>query len=168
MSTLYLEPSSGLSGDMLLAALLDLADPRFSLGDLEALAEGMLPGECTLSLETAWRGNLSGKLLTVRTDESSRPPHRGYADLARIVDGSSLSAGAKARSKSILRRIAVAEAPSTRSSTCAARRTRSSASASRASSRRHPRPASGPSGARTARCPSRSRPSRSSCAGART
>jgi uncharacterized protein (TIGR00299 family) protein len=110
VSTLYLEPNSGLSGDMLLAALLDLADPRFSLGDLESLAAGLLPGECTLSLETAWRGNLSGKLLTVRTPESARPPHRGYADLARIVDGSALSIGAKERSKSILRRIAVAEA----------------------------------------------------------
>ncbi len=110
MSTLYLEPNSGLSGDMLLAALLDLADPRFSLADLEALAQALLPGECTLSLETAWRGNLSGKLLTVRTGESARPPHRGYADLARIVDASSLSEGAKARSKSILRRIAIAEA----------------------------------------------------------
>ena len=110
MSTLYLEPNSGLSGDMLLAALLDLADPRFGLADLAALAEALLPGECTLSLETAWRGNLSGKLLSVRTGESARPPHRGYADLARIVDASSLSAGAKARAKSILRRIAVAEA----------------------------------------------------------
>ena len=110
MSTLYLEPNSGLSGDMLLAALLDLDDPRFALEDLASLAEALLPGECTLSLETAWRGNLSGKLLTVRTGESTQPPHRGYADLARIVDGSGLSAFAKARSKSILRRIAVAEA----------------------------------------------------------
>ena len=110
MSTLYLEPNSGLSGDMLLAALLDLADPRFALADLESLVEALLPGECTLSLETAWRGNLSGKLLTVRTGETARPPHRGYADLARLVDTSSLSDRAKGRSKSILRRIAVAEA----------------------------------------------------------
>lgn len=110
MPTLYVEPTSGLSGDMLLAALLDLGDPRFRLADLEALAEALVPGECRLSLETAWRGNLSGKLLTVATGESKEPPHRGYEDLARIVDASTLSKDAKARSKSILRRIAVAEA----------------------------------------------------------
>ena len=110
MPTLFLEPHSGLSGDMLLAALLDLGDPRFRLEDLEALAESLVPGECRLALETVWRGNLSGKLLTVATGESKEPPHRGYEDLARIVDGSTLSEGTKARSKSILRRIAVAEA----------------------------------------------------------
>ena len=46
MPTLFLEPHSGLSGDMLLAALLDLGDPRFRLEDLEALAESLVPGEC--------------------------------------------------------------------------------------------------------------------------
>ncbi|HEV8114182.1 MAG TPA: nickel pincer cofactor biosynthesis protein LarC [Planctomycetota bacterium] len=110
MATLYLEPHSGMAGDMLLAALLDLGDPRFVLGDLEELAHALVPGECTLSLETAWRGNLSGKLLAVRTPESSQLPHRGYADLARIVDVSPLSATGRARAKAVLRRIAVAEA----------------------------------------------------------
>jgi uncharacterized protein (TIGR00299 family) protein len=95
---------------MLLAALLDLGDPRFVLADLEELAHALVPGECTISLETAWRGNLSGKLLTVRTPESTALPHRGYEDLARIVDASPLSPAARARAKSVLRRIAVAEA----------------------------------------------------------
>jgi len=110
MPTLYLEPYSGMAGDMLLAALLDLRDPRFELADLEELAHALVPGECTIAVETAWRGNLSGKLLSVRTPDSGKLPHRGYEDLARIVDGSPLSASAKARAKAILRRIAVAEA----------------------------------------------------------
>lgn len=113
MATLFLEPYSGMAGDMLLAALLDLEDPRFQLADLEELAHALVPGECTITVETVWRGNLSGKLLTVRTPESSKLPHRGYEDLARIVDAapaSRLPANAKTRAKAILRRIAVAEA----------------------------------------------------------
>jgi uncharacterized protein (TIGR00299 family) protein len=110
MATLYVEPHAGMAGDMFLAALLDLGDPRFRLVDLEELAHALVPGECTLALETAWRGNLSGKLLTLRTPESSRLEHRGYADLAGIVDASPLSELSRERSKRILRRIAVAEA----------------------------------------------------------
>lgn len=115
MATLYLEPYSGMAGDMLLAALLDFSDPRFSLRDLEQLAHALVPGECTLALETAWRGNLSGQLLSVRTGESSTPPHRSYEDLARRIDASPLPASlfskkARDRAKAVLRRIAVAEA----------------------------------------------------------
>jgi len=110
MSTLYLEPHSGMAGDMLLAALLDLGDPRFVLADLEELAHALVPGECTLGLETVWRGNLSGKLLSVRTAESSALPHRDYEALARIVDGSPLLGAPRDRAKAVLRRIAVAEA----------------------------------------------------------
>src|SRR5260221_3232334 len=110
MTTLYLEPHAGMAGDMLLAALLDLGDPRFVLADLEELAHALVPGECTLSLETVWRGNLSGKLLTGRTQETTSRPHRGYEDLAGIVDGSPLPPVAKSRAKSVLRRIAVADA----------------------------------------------------------
>jgi len=110
VSTLFLEPHSGMAGDMLLAALLDLEDPRFVLADLEELAHALVPGECTITVETVWRGNLSGELLDVRTPDTGKLPHRGYEDLARIVDGSPLSPAAKTRAKAILRRIAVAEA----------------------------------------------------------
>ena len=113
MSTLYVEPHAGMAGDMFLAALLDLGDPRFSLADLQELAHALVPGECTISLETVWRGNLSGKLLTVRTAESAGSaalPHRGYDDLAKIVDGSTLPAVPRTRAKAVLRRIAAAEA----------------------------------------------------------
>lgn len=110
VATLYLEPYSGMAGDMLLAALLDLGDPRFALADLEGLAHALVPGECTITVETAWRGNLSGKLLSVRTPDSGGLPHRGYEDLTRIVDASPLSPSAKTRAKAILYRIAVAEA----------------------------------------------------------
>ena len=110
MLTLYIEPFSGMAGDMFLAALLDLGDPRFTLEDLRALAHALVPGECTIELETAWRGNLSGKLLTVRTAESERAPHRRLADIERLIASSPLSPAARDRSLAVFTRIAEAEA----------------------------------------------------------
>src|SRR5687768_297496 len=86
--TLYIEPFAGMAGDMLLAALLDLKDPRFTLDDLRELANALVPGEAVLEAETAWRGSLSGLCLSVRTPESVRSPHRAYRDLERMISAS--------------------------------------------------------------------------------
>lgn len=94
---------------MFLAALLDLGDPRFALADLERLAHALVPGECRLALSTAWRGNLSGKLLDVHTSESAHAPHRGLADLLGLLERSPLSPAARARAANVFRRIAEAE-----------------------------------------------------------
>ncbi len=112
MTTLYIEPFSGLAGDMLLAALLDLGDERFQLAHLEALAKALVPGECALALTTAWRGNLSGKLLDVRTDESAKAPHRHLSDLLALLDRAPrelLPERARERAANVFRRIAEAE-----------------------------------------------------------
>ncbi len=109
-TTLYIEPFSGMAGDMFLAALLGLEDPRFVLGDLESLAEALVPGEAKLSLEVAWRGSLSGRLLTVVTPESARAPHRGLADCLGIIARSPLTSSARERAGNVFRRIARAEA----------------------------------------------------------
>lgn len=110
MSTLYVEPFSGMAGDMFLAALLDLGDPRFTLAELRAFAQALVPGECSIELETVWRGNLSGKLLTVKTRESEAAPHRRYADIERLVGEAPLSPAVRSRALAVFRRIAVAEA----------------------------------------------------------
>jgi uncharacterized protein (TIGR00299 family) protein len=95
---------------MFLAALLDLSDPRFTLADLRSLCDALVPGESTLSVETAWRQNLSGRMLTVTTPESDTAPHRGIADIERIVRASELSQPVQERALAVFRRIAVAEA----------------------------------------------------------
>lgn len=107
--TLVVEPFGGMAGDMFLAALLDLGDPRFELAHLRELAEALVPGEAQLSQSTVWRGSLSGCHLDVVTPETTAPPHRGLADLASLVEASPLSSAAKAFTMSVLRRIAVAE-----------------------------------------------------------
>ncbi|MBL8863552.1 MAG: nickel pincer cofactor biosynthesis protein LarC [Planctomycetes bacterium] len=108
-TVLYVEPFAGMAGDMFLAALLDLGDPRFTLDDLRALTARLVPGEARIELATAWRGNLSGKLLTVTTSESERAPHRGYRDIERLVRAVDLPESVVARALAVFRRIAVAE-----------------------------------------------------------
>ena len=110
MATLLLEPFGGMAGDMLLAALLDLSDPRFVLSDLAALAESLVPGECRLSVERAWRGSLSGLLLTVHSQESAHPPHRHHADLAALLQRAPISERVRDRTLSALWSLAKAEA----------------------------------------------------------
>ena len=106
---LIVEPFGGMAGDMFLAGLLDLEDPRFELGDLVEFAEDLLPGEATFAAESVWRGSLSGKHLDVRTPETGETPHRGLADLTSILDRSRLSAPARDFAVRVLTRIAEAE-----------------------------------------------------------
>lgn len=109
MNTLYIEPFGGLAGDMLLAALLDLGDPRFTLDDVRALADELVPGEATVTLERVWRGSLSGRLVTVTTPETARPPARHYADLERMLRASSVPVPVREAACAALWTLAVAE-----------------------------------------------------------
>lgn len=106
---LYIEPFAGMAGDMFLAALIDLGDPRFTLDDLRALGNRLVSGEARITIETAWRGNLSGKKLTVETPESEHAPHRGYRDIETIVRGVDLPERVTERALAVFRRIANAE-----------------------------------------------------------
>ena len=109
MTTLLIEPFGGMAGDMLLAALLDLGDSRFGIGDLRALAEALVPGECELALAPARRGGIAALALEVRTPESHDPPERHFADLERTLAAAPLSEPVRARARAALWRIAVAE-----------------------------------------------------------
>jgi uncharacterized protein (TIGR00299 family) protein len=107
---LFVEPHSGMAGDMFLAALLALADERFTLDDLRALAEELVPGECTLSSEVVWRGSLSGLKLDVTTPESAVSPHRGLREVEALIERTTLAPRAKERARGVFRRLAEAEA----------------------------------------------------------
>ncbi len=109
MSTLYVEPFGGMAGDMFLAALLDLGDPRFRLADLERLADALVPGEARLAVAETKRGSLRALQLRVETPETERPPHRHLSDLLGLVDRAPLGGPARDRAGGVLRRIAVAE-----------------------------------------------------------
>lgn len=108
--TLFVEPFGGMAGDMFLAALLDLGDPRFVPADLEALAAELVPGEAEITVEEVRRASLRARLVGVRTPESVDPPHRHLADLLEILGRAPLGDRARARATGALRRIAEAEA----------------------------------------------------------
>lgn len=110
MTTLFIEPFGGMAGDMFLAALLDLGDPRFSIADLSELAEALVPGEARVRCEPARRGSIAASLVVVETPESAHPPHRHFSHLAARIDDSPLPDGARARARAALWRIAEAEA----------------------------------------------------------
>jgi uncharacterized protein (TIGR00299 family) protein len=110
MDTLRLEPFGGLAGDMLLAALLDLRDPRFALEHLAELARALVGDEARLALSEAERGGLRGAHRDVQTPESRRAPHRHHADLLGLLERAPLGEAARARSAAVLWRLAEAEA----------------------------------------------------------
>jgi hypothetical protein len=110
MHTLYIEPFGGMAGDMLLAALLDLGDPRFQFADLQALARALVGAEAQLSVERVERGGLAGRYLAVETPESHHAPHRGLSELLALLERAPLGAPARKRAGAVLRRIGVAEA----------------------------------------------------------
>ncbi len=109
MTVLLIEPFGGIAGDMLLAALLDLQDPRFKLQDLEELAEVLLPGRVRLELESTRRRGLRGLHLTVH-GEGERPPTRHLSDLVSLLEAVTLSERVRAESVAVLTRLAEAEA----------------------------------------------------------
>ncbi len=109
-TTLLVEPFGGMAGDMLLAALLDLADPRFTLADLRALADALVPGEHELRFSETRRGGLRASTLEVRTPESGHAPHRHLPELRALLEGARLPAPVVAGATACLERIAAAEA----------------------------------------------------------
>ncbi|MFT4539241.1 MAG: hypothetical protein ACI841_001455 [Planctomycetota bacterium] len=108
--SLLLEPFGGMAGDMLLAALLDLGDKRFTLEHLQQLAERLVPGEARLTSERVWRGSLGGTLLSVHTPESESTPHRHFADLKQLIQQAHFSSYVEDLSCRVLWRLAQAEA----------------------------------------------------------
>jgi len=110
MTDLILEPFGGLAGDMLLAALLDLGDPRFALEDLRALSARLVGDEARLEASETQRAWLRATHLSVRTPETERAPHRHLGDLCDLLARAELPGDVRARAEAVLRRIAVAEA----------------------------------------------------------
>lgn len=108
MSTvLYLEPVGGISGDMFLAAMLDLGlDPR-------ALEDGLR----TLGLEgwgfevsRAVRQGVSGVHLGVAVSSEIPHVHRGLVEILGRIDASALPPRAKAQARAVFEVIGRAEA----------------------------------------------------------
>ena len=104
---LWLDCFSGISGDMLLGALVDAGL------DLDALRAGLatlpLSGYALEATRVTEHG-IRGVRLHVRLDESTPHAHRRLADIIALLDAASLPQRAHERALAIFRRLAEAEA----------------------------------------------------------
>ena len=108
-TAIYLDPWSGISGDMLVAALLDSDrdDGRLEKVLREAIAA--LPiGEVELQIERATEWGVACTRFAVKEKEAA--PLRHLKDMEKILAGSSLSEWVKSRALSAVVRLAEAEA----------------------------------------------------------
>ena len=106
MRVAYFDCFAGVSGDMILGALVDAGAPLETLQ--QAFARLSLPG-LRLTAERVHRQSLTGLQVHVHTDEPS-PPLRHPADLERIIQESDLSARVKGQALAVFRRLAEVEA----------------------------------------------------------
>jgi pyridinium-3,5-bisthiocarboxylic acid mononucleotide nickel chelatase len=106
MTLAYFDCFSGISGDMILGALVDAGLPIEVLRS--ELAKLGLPGY-TLSSEKVTRSGLSATKVHVLLDDKKQPA-RHLSDIVRIINGSSLSPVVKQKSLGIFQRLAEVEA----------------------------------------------------------
>jgi len=105
LKTLYFDCFAGISGDMVLGALVDLgADRDALLAALETLpVEGF-----KLLFERANKNGIEATHAIVETDEDHH--HRGLSKIISIIDGSGVSGKARQLAKDIFTRLGKAEA----------------------------------------------------------
>jgi hypothetical protein len=104
MRLAYLDCFSGVSGDMLLGALLDAGLPRETLE--RELARLALPG-WELKVSRAQRGFIAGTRVEVAATES--PPPRRLRDILALLEGSQLRDPVKTQARQVFVRLAEAE-----------------------------------------------------------
>ena len=102
----YLDCFSGLSGDMILGALLDCG---LSLDRLTAELSKLPLGGYRISAQPARRGIITGTQVTVALEENA-PEHRSLKDVLDLIEKSGLTQRVKKRSALIFKRLAEAEA----------------------------------------------------------
>ena len=122
MKTLYFDCFSGISGDMTLAALLDLGVdknrlitelqklnvPGWEIEFFKVVKNGIQANRVEVVLEEEEHSHLVPH--SHHSHEKQEHVHRSMADIAALIDGSSISAKAKDLAKRIFMRLAVAEA----------------------------------------------------------
>ncbi len=105
----YLDLWTGLSGDMMVGALLGAGWPESEM--LSRFFADRNP-RCAGPLETRSQKGLAG--FGIRVEANGEPPERSFADIRRILAASKLSASVRARSLALLHRLAVVEGSDSR------------------------------------------------------
>jgi uncharacterized protein (TIGR00299 family) protein len=101
---LFIEPFSGISGDMMVAALLDLG---FSFEELQAKLAQLPLNNYQLSVQKCSRSGIQALKFDVQTGHEHA--HRTFADIRSMIELSGLSSWVKEKSVEAFRRLAEAE-----------------------------------------------------------
>ncbi|MCL2096400.1 MAG: LarC family nickel insertion protein [Oscillospiraceae bacterium] len=116
MNILYFDCFSGISGDMTLAALLDLDKNNYA-SLVKYLKTLNLDDKWDISMERRSKNGIDANYIKVILDdceehhhEHHTHHHRNLTDIINIIDNSGISAGAKELAKKIFARLAKAEA----------------------------------------------------------
>lgn len=111
MKIAYLDMFCGISGDMLLGALIDAGA---SLEQVRARLSGLAPGLWDLSARQVHRGGIAATAISVQATEAHHDQGavhgRSYAELREILDKATLDDEIKAGIAAMLRMLAEAEA----------------------------------------------------------
>lgn len=101
----YFDCYSGISGDMILGALLDCG---LGLDSLTAELDKLELSPCRISARPARRGVITGTQVTVETDSHARP-RRTLRDITDLIASATLSDTVKERTTRVFERLAEAE-----------------------------------------------------------
>lgn len=105
MKFLYFDATSGLSGDMILGALLDLGVPKALF--LRKMAGLNLPVD--IQIKETKRSSLRGLKIDVSVKRSAKSPARKWKDIETLINSSSFSTRIKKKSLSIFKKLFQAE-----------------------------------------------------------
>jgi uncharacterized protein (TIGR00299 family) protein len=104
----YFDCFSGVSGDMILGALVDAGWP---LDELQAVVVALgLTDECQASAETVQRGAIRASLVHVDVIALDKPRARHLSDILALINGADLPDRVRAQASAVFRRLAEAEA----------------------------------------------------------
>jgi hypothetical protein len=101
----YLDCFSGVSGDMLLGAMVDVG---LSIADLRADLSRMPLSGYEISAERVTRAGIAGSLVTIKTEDSHH--RRRLQDILALIGGADLPAEVIGRARRTFERLAAAEA----------------------------------------------------------
>jgi len=106
MKILFADCVSGMAGDMMLSALIDLG---VSLEVVVDAVERVVPSEVTFSLETVTSGGIRAIRTTVRL-AGATPQLRHYTDIVSAIEAAGLAPGVTGRALAVFKALAEAEA----------------------------------------------------------
>lgn len=105
MTTLWLDASAGMAGDMMMGALLDAGA---GLADLQAAVDAVIPGSVRLGARTVTRQGLRAVKAEVSTLVDD-PPHRTWGSIRVMISDAALAPETARRALAVFEAIARAE-----------------------------------------------------------